>query len=154
MKLRGWLVLALLVGGMVVTGCSRTNLAIVAQQQGEGGAVDDVVDIAATDGIAYQTTEALAPADTPFTISFTNPASLGHNVVVVESQDQIEEVAAAADPTGNVEADVDGVLARTDVIASTTQEVLVEQGLAAGEYVYICTVPGHTQAMQGTLIVE
>jgi azurin len=46
------------------------------------------------------------------------------------------------------------VLARTDVIASTTTEAMVEEGLPAGEYVYICTVPGHTQAMQGTLIVE
>jgi azurin len=137
-----------------VTGCSRTNLAVVAQQQGEGGVVDDVVEIAATTGIAYETTEANVPADIPITISFTNPGAIGHNVVVVESEDLIQPVAEAADPTGNVEADVEGVLARTDVIASTTTEAMVEEGLPAGEYVYICTVPGHTQAMQGTLIVE
>jgi len=151
MKLRGWLVLALLAVGWVVTGCSRTNLAVVAQQEGGGSGP---VEIAAAEGIAYQTTEANAPADTPFTISFTNPGAIGHNVVVVESEDQIQAVADAADPTGNVEADVDGVLARTDVIASSTTETSVEEGLPAGEYVYICTVPGHTEAMQGTLIVE
>lgn len=152
MKLRGGLVLAMIAVAVMGTGCSRTNMAVIASSGGANGE-GNVVEIAATDGVAYQTLEATAPAGQPFTIRFTNPGAIGHNVVVV-APDQIEAVAAAADTTGNVPEDTEGAFAVGQVIVSTSEDIQIEEGLEAGEYVYICTVPGHTTNMQGQLIVE
>ncbi len=152
MKLRGKLVLAMIAVAIIGTGCSRTNLAVIATEGGAGGG-GNVVEIAATDGIAYQTLEVTAPAGQPFTIRFNNPSAIGHNVVVV-APDQIEAVAGAADTTGNVPEGTEGAFAIGAVIASTSEDIQVEEGLEPGEYVYICTVPGHTANMQGQLIVE
>lgn len=152
MKLRGGLVLALIVVAVMGTGCSRTNMAVIASGGGADGD-GNVVEIAATDGIAYQDLEANAPAGQPFTIRFNNPGAIGHNVVVV-APDQIEAVAEAADDAGNVPEGTEGTFAIGQVIASTSEDIMVEEGLEAGEYVYICTVPGHTANMQGQLIVE
>lgn len=154
MKLRGWLVLVLLAMACGLTGCSRTDMAVIAQQKGGGGTTSDVVDVAATTGIAYETTKANAPANKPFTIRFKNPATFGHNVVLVKSKDKIDTVAKAADQTGTVQGKPDGLIVAGKVVANGSEDIKVDQGLPAGEYVYICTVPGHTANMQGTLTVQ
>lgn len=156
MKLRGGLVLAMITVAVVGTGCSRINPAIVARADGnEGGAAGEAaVEVAAVEaGIAYQQTELQAPADQAFTVSFINPGALPHNWVLVE-EGQAQAAVDAAGSDGAVSDDAAGVITASPVIASASAPVPVEP-LAAGEYTYICTVPGHYAAgMQGTLIVE
>jgi uncharacterized cupredoxin-like copper-binding protein len=155
MKIRGWLAIMVLAFAMVGTGCSRTDPSVVARAEtatevaeGEGG-----IEVAAVEaGIAYQQTELTAPADAAFAVQFINPAVLPHNWVLVQPG-QEEAVASAADQEGNVPPDTEGVIAASPIITSNSAQVPVD-ALAAGEYTYICTYPGHYAAgMAGTLIV-
>lgn len=81
--------------------------------------------------LAYDTTELTAKAG-EVTIDFDNPAPLGHDVAVFEDGKEI---------------------AATEVI--TEAEDTLSANLKAGEYTFLCTVPGHAEAgMEGTLKVE
>lgn len=80
--------------------------------------------------IAFEESELTIAADTDVTVVFFNDGVLQHDWVV------------------------EGTDFGTDIIdGGTSQEIVVN--LPAGEYTYICTVPGHREAgMQGTLTVE
>jgi uncharacterized cupredoxin-like copper-binding protein len=103
--------------------------------------------------LQYQQTSLTVPAEQETTITFNNPSAVPHNWVLVEpGQEQAVATAAAAtngDPTG-----IDGVITGGAPIASSSEPITIP-ALEAGEYPYICTVPGHYQAgMVGTLTVE
>lgn len=67
------------------------------------------------------------------TISFNNPASLPHDVVIADSSNK--------------------VVARTKTITKSSATATAD--LKAGTYTFYCSVPGHRQAgMQGTLTVK
>jgi plastocyanin len=81
--------------------------------------------------IAY-TTKSLSSKAGKVTIDFTNPSSLQHDVAIAQGSKQI---------------------AVSKLITQSSTSVSAE--LAAGNYVFYCTVPGHRQAgMQGTLTVK
>lgn len=123
------------------------------ESNAEGGADDNAVEVSADENeIAWEETELTAPANADFTVQFENPSALGHNFVLVR-QGEEETVASAAGPDGNVPDGTQGVIAASDVIMDAEDEVPVE-ALEPGTYTYICTVPGHTSLMQGTLTVE
>jgi len=66
------------------------------------------------------------------TVRFTNEATVAHNVTIAQGS---------------------RTLAATKTI--TAASVSLDVNLAAGEYVYFCSVPGHRQSgMEGTLTVE
>ena len=82
--------------------------------------------------LAYTQTDVSAPAGSD-TIEFDNPASLGHDVVIEDSD-------------GNE-------VARTDVISGST--TTTDADLQAGTYTFFCSVDGHRDAgMEGTLTVK
>jgi plastocyanin len=82
--------------------------------------------------LAYTQTDVSAPAGSD-TIEFNNPASLGHDVVIEDSD-------------GNE-------VARTDVISGST--TTTDADLQAGTYTFFCSVDGHRDAgMEGTLTVK
>jgi plastocyanin len=81
--------------------------------------------------IAY-TTKSLSSKPGKLTIDFTNPASIQHDVAIAQGSKQIAVSKLIAQSSTSVSAD-----------------------LAAGNYVFFCTVPGHRQAgMEGTLTVN
>jgi plastocyanin len=81
--------------------------------------------------IAY-TTKSLSSKAGKVTIDFTNPAPLQHDVAIAQGSKQI---------------------AVSKLITQSSTSVSAE--LAAGQYVFYCTVPGHREAgMQGTLTVK
>jgi plastocyanin len=81
--------------------------------------------------IAYDTTE-LTSKPGKVTIDFTNPAVLEHDVAIERDGEEI---------------------AKSETISKGETSVSAE--LAAGEYTFFCTVPGHAEAgMQGTLTVK
>jgi len=90
-----------------------------------------VVEIPADEaGLAYQVTEATAPAG-EVTLRMPNPSGLDHNIAVDMP------TAAEGEVVGN----------------GGVSEITVN--FPAGEYEYFCTVPGHRGAgMTGTLTVE
>ena len=90
---------------------------------------EDEVTIAGVD-IDFDQDELVIPADTDVEVTFVNEGSLEHDWVVPD-----EDVG-------------------TEIIGGGEEET-VTVNLPAGEYEYICTVPGHEEAgMVGTLIVE
>lgn len=89
----------------------------------------DAIEVIAVD-IAFEPTELSIPADTDVTITLTNEGMLQHDLVI-EDTDYATELLNGGE----------------------TDEITVN--LAAGEYVYYCSVPGHREAgMEGTLTVE
>lgn len=95
---------------------------------GAGGTLEIAADASA---LAYDKTE-LESAPGEVTINFDNPSPIPHDVVV----------------RGEDGSDIGG----TDVITQSKTSATVE--LAAGEYQFYCSVPGHEQAgMVGTLKV-
>ena len=96
-----------------------------------GGASTTLKLAASPDALAYDTTELTAKAG-KVTIDFTNPSALQHDVAIEKDGQEI---------------------AKTEIITESEEPVSAE--LEAGDYTFLCTVPGHAEAgMQGTLKVE
>jgi plastocyanin len=84
------------------------------------------------DQLAFTANQETAKAG-KVTVDFTNNAALGHDVVLVDSQNKI--------------------LGQTPVFQGGSKSLTAT--LAPGTYTYYCSVPGHRQAgMQGTLTVK
>ena len=100
--------------------------------EGGGGEAATTLKLAASpDAIAYDKTELSAKAG-EVTIDFTNPAALEHDVAIEKDGEE---------------------LAKTETFAEGEESVSAT--LEAGEYTFLCTVPGHAEAgMEGTLTVE
>ena len=82
--------------------------------------------------LAFTHTDVSAPAGND-TIEFDNPSSVGHDVVIEDSD-------------GNE-------VARTDVITGTTTTATAD--LQPGSYTFFCSVDGHRdEGMEGTLTVK
>jgi plastocyanin len=104
------------------------------QQGGDSGAEasETTLQLAADEtAIAFDKTE-LSAEPGKVTIDFTNPSAIPHNVVILEGDKEL----AGFEPI------IEG-------------EESVSADLEAGEYEFICSVPGHPEAgMKGTLTVE
>ena len=80
--------------------------------------------------IAFNPDELTIPADTDVTLQFTNSGAAVHNFLIEEPE-----------------------VFSGDLAPGATSELVVN--LPAGEYEYICSIPGHAAAgMTGTLTVE
>ena len=96
------------------------------------------------------------------TIDFENTDFMQHNLVIAKPG-TMEKVGAAADalardPKG---ADMNYVPQMPEIIAATrlvdpesSESLVFRAPTTPGEYVYICTVPGHWRIMNGIMIVE
>lgn len=96
------------------------------------------------------------------TIDFDNKDFMQHNLVIAKPG-TLETVGQAADelardPKGaemNYVPKIPEVIAATRLVDPETSESLVFRAPSVpGEYVYICTVPGHWRIMNGIMIVE
>jgi plastocyanin len=161
MNIRGWL--ALVIVAIALIGCSREDPSIIARApvteatppaEGEAPAEEaageaQVLEVAATSGLAFEQTDLNATAGQPITVQFTNPAALQHNWVLAEP--------GQADALGSSGADKDnpaeGFIAASNTIANGATDTAEVPTLDAGEYTYLCTVPGHYPSMQGRLVV-
>ena len=94
-------------------------------------------------------------ANQPFKIQFGNPASLPHSLVLVQPGQEDAALSAGLAAGGTVPDGTPGVVAASAVLNKGETATLDVQGLEAGMYPYICTVPGHYEAgMKGTLTVS
>ncbi|MCC5936810.1 MAG: ThuA domain-containing protein [Lunatimonas sp.] len=101
-------------------------------------------------------------ANAQVTIDFENNDFMQHNLVIAKPG-TLETVGKAADelardPKGadmNYVPKIPEVIASTRLVDPETSESLVFRAPSEpGEYVYICTVPGHWRIMNGIMIVE
>lgn len=87
----------------------------------------------------------------------TSP-SMKHNVVILRDREAVTRVGMAAISAGPEKAfvpDDSAVLAFTPLAEpGETTEVVFTAPTEPGDYIYICTFPGHYLAMQGTMRAE
>lgn len=132
-------ILALALASLALTACgggsddtSSTPATSSTETSSSGGSGATVSFEAASDSIAYTQKDVSAPAGSD-KISFNNPSSIPHDVVIEDS-------------SGNQ-------VAATDVITDSTTETTAD--LKPGTYTFFCSVDSHReQGMEGTLTVK
>jgi uncharacterized cupredoxin-like copper-binding protein len=94
-------------------------------------------------------------ANQALSVTFENPAPLQHNWVLVQPGQEDAVATAGAANGGNVPSGTAGFIAGTQVLNQNGEETIQVPAQPAGQYPYICTVPGHYQAgMKGTLTIQ
>jgi plastocyanin len=100
---------------------------------GGGGSATIKLSADPSGALAFDTDQLDAKAGS-VTIDFSNPAPIGHDVVVEDSSGE--------------------ELGKTPVITDS-EETLAISDLKPGDYTYFCSVPGHREGgMEGTLTVK
>ena len=80
-------------------------------------------------------------------VSMDNQGVLEHNWAVVKLNEQVSEIY-------NEATDQAKLLFDAGVLSSGTKQTVDFTAPLSGEYKVICTVPGHSQVMQGQLVVK
>jgi plastocyanin len=97
-------------------------------EQGAPGQTAETVAVVGQDTLTWDAEELTVDAGT-ITVELTCEGGVNHNFVIEETDEEVVECAPGETETGTVD-------------------------LEAGEYEYICTVPGHESTMRGTLTVR
>jgi plastocyanin len=97
-------------------------------EEGAPGVAADTVAIVGQDNLTWDAEELSVDAGT-VTVQLTCEDAVNHNFVIEETEEVVAECAPGE---------------------STTETVDLE----AGDYEYLCTVPGHEATMRGTLTVD
>jgi len=108
--------------------------------------------------LSYDVTEIHAKPGEQLALRYVNQSDMVHNLVVVQSQEDINPVGIAA--MGALAKDfipqdkMDRIVAYTK-LAAPGETVVLEFTVpsTAGVYPYVCTVSGHFSLMQGRLVV-
>jgi plastocyanin len=105
--------------------------------------------------LEFTPTRVSAKAGTRVRLRFVNEGTLPHNVVVPQSDDDIDALVLAAyqaAETGYVPLGMKDKLVGWTALASPGESVEVTFVVPpAGEYTYLCLFPGHSNSMLGTL---
>jgi len=155
-RLMIWMTAAFLSGLLLAACGNSTGQSAVGRGQ-SSNAPGQTLEVSANPTVQYAfAPDALvATANQPFSIQFANPSQVPHTLVLVQPGQQSAALAAGASLGGRVPENTSGVIDATRVLNNGESEVLSIQGLAAGDYPFICTVPGHYEAgMKGILTVK
>lgn len=139
-------IIALMAISLFVAGCSGESKATTITIKPEGN------------NMAFETKRFEVKAGQEVTIIMDNVATLGvmkHNVVILSNKSAINEVGQAAiTAPGNVP-DHSAIIAATPMAGPGERtQITFKAPKTPGEYVYICTFPGHYIAMQGVMVVK
>lgn len=156
MKFR-WIGTVGLVSALALTACGGgggTTASPSPAAGGNGGGAAETLEVAGLDTLRFNPEALTLAAGQEATVAFENEGALQHNWVLVEPG-QEQAAAGAADASGEIASDAPGVIVAGDVLDGGSSEEINVPALDAGEYTYICTVPGHLPGgMRGTLTVE
>lgn len=127
---------------------------------GWNGSPDVEIELFTEPGLRYDRDVLTVPAGSKVAFTFTNDDDMIHNVVIVEP-DTADKVGVAAMNLG-LDADalefvppMDEVLYHTSMLGPGQGETLYFIAPETpGDYVYVCTFPGHYISMRGILRVE
>tara|TARA_A100001015_G_C14350562_1_gene466603 strand:+ start:37 stop:471 length:435 start_codon:yes stop_codon:yes gene_type:complete len=124
-----------------------------------GASYDQVVEIESLGNqMKYNVVQIKAKPNSSLLIKFLNNANMEimkHNIVVLNSEDAIDEVGKAALSAENNVPDHPSIIAASNMVGpGDSTELVVQIPNEPGVYPYICTFPGHYQVMQGKIVVE
>ena len=122
-------------------------------------------DLSGNDAMQFSSKEIAIPASCQqFTIRFKHAgsmpkASMGHNVVVAKTSDLngvIKDGMKAGPAADYVKAGDERVLAKTKLLGGGESDSLTLDvaAIKAAPYSFVCTFPGHTGSMRGTIIIK
>jgi azurin len=112
------------------------------------------------DEMRYETTEFTVQAGSQVTLVMDNVSTLPamlHNVVILAAGADPNVVGLAAlqaGEAGQYVPDNDDVLFHTGLVKPGEEREITFTAPAAGEYIFICTFPGHYTVMKGIMRVE
>lgn len=130
-------------------------------EEAAGGEASANLEIAAAgEQLLYDVESLTAPSGEEITVNFNNPSAINqHNWILLNTSDEAdaaafnEAAAAAGDPY--VPSDTSLIIAQTELLNPGENGTVSFDALDAGDYIYICTVPGHYEAgMWGVLTVQ
>jgi azurin len=105
----------------------------------------------------YDKDKLQASAGSKITLNFkNNSTALSHNWVLVKPGTQ-DSVAAAGITAGEAKGyipDDPNIIAHTPLTKPGQTDTITFDAPAAGDYPYICTFPGHSVLMKGTLTIK
>ena len=106
----------------------------------------------------YETTRFEVKAGESITLVMNNTAEspvMKHNIVILNDKSAINAVGQAAiSAPGNLPDHPAIIVATPMADAGQSTSVTFDAPSEAGEYVYICTYPGHYMMMQGVMVVQ
>ncbi len=122
-------------------------------------------DLSGNDAMQFSSKEIAIPASCQqFTIRFKHAgsmpkASMGHNVVVAKTSDLngvIKDGLKAGPAADYVKAGDERVLAKTKLLGGGESDSLTLDvaAIKAAPYSFVCTFPGHTGSMRGSIVIK
>lgn len=124
------------------------------------GAVDQTVNIQGIEGLKYSIASFDVKAGARVRLDFANESDMLHNVVIVKPG-SAARVADAALKLGLDGTRLHFVPPSGDVLFNTallapqqSESIYFEAPSAPGDYLFLCTFPGHSSTMQGTMRVR
>jgi azurin len=142
---------------------AKAKVAVLAKRQtkmpSDWKQPDQVIVIGTKPGLKYDVTSLQVKAGTKIKLVFNNNDDMSHNVVVVPP-DKGNEVGDAALTLGLKGAEMQyvpnssNVLYHTNLIQpGTSESIYFIAPSKPGDYIYLCTYPGHAALMRGVLKV-
>jgi azurin len=122
-----------------------------------------MVALEASDKMMYNTKMIKVPAGKKVKLTLTHTgkmpaASMGHNFVLLQKGTDGQDFAmksATATDNGYISKDLaDKVIAHTKILGGGESATIEFDAPEAGEYVFLCSFPGHYAIMNGKFIVE
>jgi len=126
-------------------------------------AQDCELEINAGDNMQYDRSEMSADADCgEVTVTLTHTGSLsvdqmGHNWVLTSGERKaIARAGVQAGPGSDYVPDDERIVAATDLVGGgeSTSVTFDVSEMEPGEYLFLCTFPGHSAVMNGTFVLE
>jgi len=112
-------------------------------------------------GLQYDLTKLEVKAGAKVALTFNNNDDMLHNIVITKPGNALQEVATLAEnlgldgPDKNYVPDSDLVLFHSNILQPETNETIYFVApTEPGEYRFVCTFPGHSYTMRGTLVVK
>ena len=147
------------------TASEAANSAPVAASAPTAATAECSTDLSANDAMQYSSKEIAIPASCQqFTVHFKHAgsmpkAAMGHNVVVAKTSDLngvIKDGMKAGPAADYVKAGDERVLAKTKLLGGGESDSLTLDvaAIKAAPYSFVCTFPGHTGSMRGTIVVK
>jgi azurin len=144
-------------GSALIAACGGSSSSPQPTQASSGGGTVTLDIGSKGEELMYDKDKLQAPAGSKITLNFkNNSTALSHNWALVKPG-TADSVAAAGITAGEAKGyipDDPNIIAHTQLTKPGQTDTITFDAPAAGDYPYICTFPGHSVLMKGTLTIK